>query len=197
LGLLASLVVLVSLTMASIIKLRWINLAGSAMYAAYGSLIHSVPVVLLNLGIVAINVYYLYKFYTAKERFHAVEADMQSELFQYFLNTYKSEIEAIISIKLLMQCDRAFYILRDENIAGMMVGDRVGDVLDLKLDFVFPKYRDFKVGEYYFVHNVHIFKERGIRKIFAHPKSDEFRDYLQKMGFRPVEGSDTTYEKIL
>ncbi|OQX72450.1 MAG: hypothetical protein B6D59_08460 [Campylobacteraceae bacterium 4484_4] len=196
-GYLASVVVLISLMMASIVKLRWINLVGASMFTIYGLLIHSIPVAFLNLGIVGINIYYLYLFYTAKEKFTVVAADMDSELFNHFLETYKAEIERIVPISALKQCQKALYQLRDNEVAGIMVGDRIGDILDIKIDFVFPRYRDYKLGEYFFVKHPELFKQRGIRKIFAHAKDDAYAHYLKRMGFKRVSEDSNTYEKVL
>ncbi|WP_353662321.1 hypothetical protein [Hydrogenimonas sp. SS33] len=197
LGYFASVVVLISLTMASIVKLRWINMAGALLFTIYGLLIHSIPVAFLNFGIVLINIYYLYKYYTLNEEFAVVEAHMDSELFNYFLQRHRKEIEQIVSIELLKQSQKALYLMRDSNIAGIMVGDRIGDILDIKIDYVIPMYRDFKIGEYFFIRHPELFRERGIRKIFAHAKSEAYADYLKKMGFVKVEGSQNTYEKVL
>lgn len=57
-GYLASLVVLISLTMTSIIKLRVINFIGCLLFAAFAYLIDSLPTMLMNLGIAGINVYF-------------------------------------------------------------------------------------------------------------------------------------------
>lgn len=69
LGYLASLIVLISLLMNSILKLRWINLLGSSIFSLYGFLIGALPVGFMNLGIVLINIYHLVKIYHSKEYF--------------------------------------------------------------------------------------------------------------------------------
>ena len=66
-GYLASVVILISLTMSSIVRLRWINLAGAVMFAAFGYLIGSIPTGTLNLGIALIDIYYLVRLYRAKD----------------------------------------------------------------------------------------------------------------------------------
>ena len=197
LGYFASVVVLISLTMSSIVKLRWINLVGALLFTIYGLLIHSIPVAFLNFGIVLINIYYLYKYYTMKEAFAVVEADTSSELFNYYLRKYREDIEKIVPIDLLKRSQKVLYLMRDSNIAGIMAGDRIGDILDIKIDYVIPRYRDFKIGEYFFIRHPEFFKERGIRKIFAHAKTENHARYLERMGFVKVEGSKNTYEKVL
>ncbi|MBP8213899.1 MAG: YgjV family protein [Propionivibrio sp.] len=58
-GYAASILVAISLTMSSIVKLRWLNLAGAAMFSTYGFIIGALPVGFLNLFIVVINVVHL------------------------------------------------------------------------------------------------------------------------------------------
>ena len=89
-GYLASFVVLISLTMTSIIKLRWINLAGCILFAAFAYLIDSVPTVFMNLGVACINLYFLYKIYTTKEAFKIINAAENSEFYQHFLQVNKN-----------------------------------------------------------------------------------------------------------
>ena len=197
LGYLASVVVLISLTMASIVKLRWINLVGAAMFTAYGVLIHSIPVAFLNFGIVVINIYYLYRYYTMRDRFVPVEADLHSELFDYFLKENRADIERIVSITLLKQCRDAVWLMHGNAIAGLMAGDRVDDILEIKLDYAVAQYRDYRLGAYFFVDHPEFFKARGIKKIYAHAKDDRYRRYLQKMGFRPLNNKGTTWVKAL
>ena len=68
-GYLASLVVLVSLTMTSIVKLRVINFIGCLLFAAFAYFIDSYPTMLMNLGIAGINVYYLVGLANSKDKF--------------------------------------------------------------------------------------------------------------------------------
>jgi len=68
-GYIASLIVLISLVMSSVKRLRWINLTGSLIFAVYGVLISSYPVAVMNLGIVLVNTYYLYQIYSKKDLF--------------------------------------------------------------------------------------------------------------------------------
>ena len=53
-GYIASLIVLVSLLMSSVKKLRWINLGGALLFGIYGFLIGSLPTGFMNFGIVSL-----------------------------------------------------------------------------------------------------------------------------------------------
>ncbi len=196
-GYIASVIVLISLLMASIVKLRWINMAGAFLFALYGAMIGSIPVALVNFCIALIDIYYLIQFYKTAETFKTVEADMDSELFRYFVETNREEIEKQIAIDKLSDYSIARYILRDNNIAGIMVAERSGDTLDIKLDYVTPRYRDFKAGRYYFEEHPELFKKEGIDRLKAYAREESHRSYLEKMGFSRVPDSDNEYEKIL
>lgn len=197
LGYLASLVVLISLLMSSLVRLRWINLAGAALFSLYGFIIGALPVALVNLAIALIDIYYLYLHYSARERFDVVEADRESELFAHLLERYGEEIEHQLPLSLLRQCQKIFYILNESEIVGMMAGDRIGDRVDLRLDYAFPRYRDYRMGEYFFLRHPELFKARGIRKILTRAPDEPHRNYLKKMGFRPLDETGAVWEKEL
>jgi uncharacterized protein with PQ loop repeat len=61
-GYLASFIVLISFLMKEMKTLRIINSIGCVMFVAYGILLNfSVPIIITNVAIVAINIYYLMK----------------------------------------------------------------------------------------------------------------------------------------
>lgn len=61
-GYLASLIVLISFLMKNMKTLRIINTIGCVLFVAYGILLNfSIPIVLTNVAIVGINIYYLIK----------------------------------------------------------------------------------------------------------------------------------------
>ncbi len=72
LGYIASILVVISIMMASVVKLRIINSIGALLFGTYGMLIGSWPVVVMNYFIVAVNVYYLWKHYNKKKEELAV-----------------------------------------------------------------------------------------------------------------------------
>ncbi len=196
-GYLASFVVLISLTMTSIIKLRLINLVGCILFATFAYLIGSVPTVFMNIGIACINLYFLYKIYSSKEDFKILKASADSEYYQHFLNVNKKEIEVQAPLDSLSSTNTAFYMLRDNNIAGVLIGNNnIDGSFDIKLDYVIPQYRDFKLGSYYYLQHPEFFKEKGIKTLKAIVSDDEHRIYLEKMGFIKQDDG-RTYVKSL
>ena len=60
-GYVGSALVLVSFLMASVVKLRIVNSVGSLIFAVYALLIKSYPTMVMNICLVLINLYYLWK----------------------------------------------------------------------------------------------------------------------------------------
>ncbi len=196
-GYVSSIVILISLTMSSIVKLRWINLLGAILFSIYGALIGAMPVAVVNFGIVLIDIYYLWLIYKDKEIFTLVDADIGSALFQHFLDSNREEIEKQIPIAEIQEDDKAFYMLRDNNLAGVIIGNIDNQEMNVKLDYVTPRYRDFKLGRYYFIENAKTLKQKGIQVVKASAKEKEHQVYLEKMGFEKIPNSTDKYKKIL
>ncbi|UGA55385.1 hypothetical protein [Vibrio sp. VB16] len=197
-GYLASLVVLVSLTMTSIIKLRVINFIGCVLFAMFAYFIDSYPTMFMNIGIAGINIYFLWKIRTTKEQFTLITESVGSEYFDYFVSSYKSEIELQVSTTELKGADTAFYMLRNNSIAGVLVGNISPEgELSVLLDYVTPEYRDFKLAHYYYVSNPNVIKDRGVKVLKANATTPEHKEYLLKVGFHIVDENEGVYFKEL
>jgi len=198
-GYLASFVVLISLAMTSIIKLRLINLVGCLLFATFAYLIDSVPTIFMNIGIAFINLYFLYQIYNSKEKFKIINASSDAEYYQHFLNINRQDIEKQISLAELKNNDTSFYMLRDDVVAGVLVGNKENsDTFNIKLDYVTPKYRDYKLGYYYYRKHPEFFKDKGINTLKTFVNNDEHRVFLEKMGFTALESeSNHAYIKHL
>lgn len=195
-GYLASLVILISLTMSSIIRLRWINFTGCILFATFGFLIHSLPTALMNVGIAIINLYFLYNIYNTKEEFKLVEADTTSEYFNYFLKMNMHEIEKQITKDKLKTQNKGLYMLRNSNIAGILLGEKNEEgIFFIKVDYVTPQYRDYKLGRYFFEEHTEYFRKKGIHKLVAEAREKSHREYLKRVGFK--ETTKDLYIKII
>lgn len=59
--------ILLSMMMTSVTKLRWLNLLGSVCTVCYALLTHAMPVVVLNVCVVVINGVQLYRLHRQKK----------------------------------------------------------------------------------------------------------------------------------
>ena len=190
-GYVASVLVAVSLMMSSILKLRLINLVGSAAFTVYGVLIHAYPVAAVNGLIVLINLYYLRQMLGSREYFKLLRVQPDSEYLRYFLDFYKADIQRFLPgfTHTPAPDQLTFFVLRDMVPAGLFIGETKGDgALRVVLDFVIPQFRDFKTGRYLFTDQAAFFRELGVSEILSEPGSKEHTDYLRRMGFAPGAG---------
>ena len=194
-GYVASALVAVSLMMSSILKLRLVNLAGSAAFAVYGVLIRAYPVAAMNGFIVFINLYYLHRMLRAREFFHLLSVEPESQYLRHFLDFYDREIRRFLPDFSYQPAagDLTIYVLRDMVPAGLFIGRMEPEGrLCVTLDFVIPQYRDFKTGRYLFRDQAHFFRAHGITEIVSGGGSKVHADYLRRMGFAPVNPADPT-----
>ncbi|HET7228681.1 MAG TPA: hypothetical protein VFJ16_01630 [Longimicrobium sp.] len=188
LGYLASVLVAVSLMMSRILRLRVINLVGSLAFAIYGALIGAYPVAAVNAFICVINVWYLSRMLRAKEYFRILEVEPGSQYVRYFLDFHADDIRRFEPefTHPPQPGELTFLVLRDLMPAGLFVGQvREDGCLWVRLDYVIPSFRDFKVGRYVYGESRDFFRQRGIRTIATAPGAPEQAQYLRRMGFVP------------
>ena len=196
-GYVASALVAISLMMSSILRLRLINLVGSATFAVYGLLIQAYPVAAMNGFIVLINIYYLYRMLRTREFFRLLSVEPDSQYLRQFLSFYDREIRRFIPGARFepRAGDLTLFVLRDMVPAGLFIGRMEGrGRLCVTLDFVIPQYRDFEIGRYLFQEEREFFRSRGIAEIVSEPGTPRHAAYLRRMGFSPsAAGGDERY----
>lgn len=191
-GYIGSIIIAISLTMTSMVKLRWLNFVGALIFTVYGVAINAIPVALVNGFITIIDVYFLYKMYTTKDYFTIQEINADSAYLDQFIQFYKESIPK--DFPNFKRGDKngelAFLVLRNMQIAGIFIGKKDKDnTLEIELDFATPQYRDFKTGDYLFNKNAHLFKELGFSQIAVSPFSKSQMKYYPKIGFKPQKDS--------
>ncbi|MDO6762479.1 hypothetical protein [Agarivorans sp. 1_MG-2023] len=197
-GYLASVVVAISLTMSSIVKLRWLNMIGAALFSSYGFVIGAMPVALLNLFIVFANIYYLQGIYRSKDQFKLVKVEASSPLLQFWIEQYQTDIEKYFpqfSVDSL-QGQSCYMLMRNSEPAGIFVGRQQQHEFEVKLDYVFSAYRDFKTGDFLY-HNSGLFKQLDISKLVTYSSVENHQKYLRKMGFSQSSEDQALYEYSL
>lgn len=197
-GYAASAVIAISLAISSIVKFRWLNLAGALVFSIYGFLIGAIPVGILN-GIIAIvDVYYLVIIYGKKEIFEILEIRPENKYLIRFIEFHNEEIQRFFpgfTYKPDMNTV-SFFILRNMSVAGLYLAHREDDnVLKVGLDYVIPEYRDFKNGKYVYLRLKHKFIVAGFTSVMAEGRSAKYIKYLKKLGFK--EDSNGMFVRVL
>jgi len=199
-GYIASLIVLISLLMSSIKRLRWINLVGALMFGFYGFMIGSIPTGMMNLGIVIIDVYYLIKMYRTSEFFRVIPMEKNDEYVRMFMDFYKEDID-LFSNKTYEQVtnsDIKLFVLRNMTPAGVFFADKKSDNnLVINLDYVAPQFRDFKIGNFVFKSQRDYFLSLGYKNFIAETDNPDHIKYVLKMGFVEDQKNKGFYKKSI
>ena len=196
-GYLGSALVVVSLLMTRILRLRVIGFMGSTTFLIYGLLIGSVPIIITNAVIMVINATFLWRATRVKEWFYLLEIHPESLYLEEFLRFHQEEI-----LKYqpewdgdVADTDLTVLVLRDMQPAMAIVGTVGPSAMDLRLDYAIPRFRDYRMGRFLYDANASFFAERGITTVAAYVHTKQHARYLEKMGF--VETEAGHYERSL
>lgn len=187
-GYAGSVLIVVSLMMRSVLRLRWINLAGALVFAVYGLLIAAPPVWVVNGAIVVIDIYHLAQL--KRDRRHAfemLEVDLDSKYLARFLDVNRAGIRRFQpEFEGIGPTHRVFFVLRDLVPVGVLAvrpGADGGAIVDL--DYVIPGYRDLRPGKFLFRRGT-IRDVLAVTRLVTEPGSRAHQRYLVKMGFERV-----------
>lgn len=186
-GYFASLLVLISFFMSSVVKLRVINMIGSFIFAIYALAIRSYPTAVMNFCLVCVNIYHLARIRRTGKHFFLLPAELDSAYFQHFLQFYQQDIASYFpSFRLRQdQEDTALLVYCDTVPAGVLIGRALEDgTVEVHLDYTTPAYRDCSVGGYLYGQ----LAEQGYQRLMFRQPEKKHAAYLRKMGFREDGG---------
>lgn len=180
-GYIGSLLVLVSFLMSSVVKLRVINSIGGFIFAIYAIIIQSYPTALMNVCLVGINIYYLVRLKNKGQHFGLIDGTKDDALIKYMLEYYKEDINTYFPgwDRNLSKADTAYVVFCDAVPAGVSIGRRKNDTMEMYLDYSTPTYRDCSVGRYLYS----CLPAKGIGKLVFENASEKHVPYLNKVGF--------------
>lgn len=188
-GYVASGLVVLSLTMKSILRLRMIGLAGSTTFLAYGILIEAIPIVITNAVIMGIHLWFLRKLIRKTEIFSVLRVRPDSDYLRAFLEFHADEIQRFqpgFDFRPTMDT-RIWFVLRDLLPAGLFIGEPHPDhSLEVALDYAIPQYRDLKLGRWLYSGSSGIFDEDRPRSVWMRSWSAKHDEYLERMEFSPA-----------
>ena len=182
-GYLGSALVVVSMLMTSVVRLRVINLIGSAIFTCYALLIRSYPTAVMNLFLVGINVYHLFRLLKVQKHYDLIPTDIGDRYVAYLLEKNMDDIHAWFPEFVLPEGGDvvAFLVCCDSNPAGLFLGKRTGDgAVEVLLDYATPVYRDTSVGRYLYEQ----LARNGYRALVFRANAPEHVGYMKKVGYR-------------
>ena len=191
-GYLGSFLVLVSMLMTSVVKLRIINTIGSVIFTIYAFIIKSYPTALMNFCLVLINLHFLWKMSRIEKEYEVVECGRDDLLLKHLLDHYKSDIEEFFPGTDLHaeSIGKAYVVLNQGKPVGFTLTDSQDEEVELKLDYSIPEYRDFSIGTALFNH----LGKLGVRKVIYRGPDENHLAYLNNQGF--VKEGDAYIKKL-
>ncbi len=201
LGYTGSFFVVLSLSMSSVIRLRWLSLVGSSSFTVYGLLVGAYPVAVTNGCIVLLNLWHLSRLRKREEVFSLLDIRRVDNAFvQRFLSFHHADIDRFFPDFDLAAIPgaRIALVLRDVNPAGLVVWTEEDDTVRIHLDYVVARYRDMRCARFFLECHEETWFARGRRRLLSPAAGQVHRDYLRRMGYRPA-GSlpETWYEREL
>ena len=193
-GYTGSLLVIVSMLMTSVVKLRIINTIGSVIFCGYALAIHSYPTAAMQVCLIIINIINLYKLNNTKKEYAAVGTKADDGFLTHFLFANSSDIKKFFpDFSAPSAEDKIFLITCEQVPAGVFIAKDDGKgSLTVKLDYTTPAYRDCSAGKFFYAH----LQKLGIKKIYAETKIPAHEKYLHKMGFLP-DGDSQVFVKAM
>jgi GNAT superfamily N-acetyltransferase len=184
LGYVASFIILISLTMKSLVRLRWINAFGSLLFVVFAFLTKSTPTIFMNLGIVAIDLFFIWRITRNKNEYKLIKAERGSAFLDYFYQRHRKEIDAIFGETSFASATGFSYFVCNGEIAGIFAWrENSPTECQILIDFVTPRYRDTKIGSYFFRQQLPYFREKGYLKFVYREVGERHWKYLAKIGF--------------
>lgn len=180
-GYLGSFLVLVSMLMTSVVKLRIINTIGSVIFTIYAVIIKSYPTAFMNFCLVLINLHFLIRMSKMGKEYELVEVQKDDRLLNFLLAHYMDDIKkSFPGIDLKMEeIGKSYVVLCEGKPVGLTLGVLDGENLDLKLDYSIPEFRDFSIGTFLFRN----LKEKGIKSVTYEGPDEHHKAYLDRQGF--------------
>ncbi|WP_147795237.1 hypothetical protein [Cellulomonas sp. Y8] len=199
-GWVGSVLVVVSLMQARVLRFRWLNFAGSVIATAYNTIVGIWPFAAMNAVIAVIDAYWLWRL--TRERhdadvYEVVPVGAGDHYLRHVLGVHADDIARYYP-SFGLPGDAAgedaggsrwaYLVLRGDETVGVVVvrdaGDGVGEV---ELDWVTPRFRDFAPGEFVYRRSG-AFAGTGLRSLVVAEDARDTGPYLERVGFARVDG---------
>lgn len=192
-GYIGSALVVISMLMSSIVKLRVINVIGSVISATYALIVHAIPLVVMNICLIIINLVSLRKLLKNTKTYQLVETTTADSLVQYFLTYHQQDIEQVFPDfnRASLQNKPCYVVFCEGNAAGVTIVQENQEQLEVLVDYSTQAYRDCSVGKFLYQKLTEMGKKS---LLFRSTLTPTHQSYLLKMGFIQEEDG---YRKTL
>ena len=182
-GYVGSALVLLSMLMTSVVRLRVINLIGSIIFAVYALMIRSYPTAVMNIALAGINIYQLTKLFNEKKSYRLIKTSRDDGFFSYMLSECDEDIRHFFPDydPDRVKADIVYIVCCGSDPACLFLGKvEQPDTINTLLDYALPAYRDTSVGR--FLHKE--LAGEGYKTLIFGMDPVHHTDFLEKTGYR-------------
>jgi hypothetical protein len=182
-----SALLIVSLLQTRVLRFRLLNVAASVSLVIFNALVGVWPMVGMNLATTAINLWFIVRLLRERHdeaAFDVLQVGPRDAYFQQFLTVHADDIARFYPRWRRTETDDlAFQVQKGDETVGIVLIRPEGDVAQVVLDYVTPRYRDFSPGEFVWRRAPRL-RERGFRRVVTPP--DMVAPYYERVdaGFR-------------
>lgn len=177
-----------SILQTRLLRLRVLNMVASTSLLVFNALIEVWPMVAMNAVLASINAIKIVQLVREQHDeavFEVIEVRPESKYLAHILNNHRDDI-ARFQPDLDWQPSRpgshAFVVVKGDETVGAVLLRAEGEVAQVQLDYVTPRYRDFSPGEFVWRRSGAL-RERGFRRVLT-PRN-MVDPYYPRLGFAP------------
>ena len=174
-GYIGTALVIISMLMTSVTKLRTINLCGSVISATYAAITNAWPIFVMNVCLIIINGFHLIRQYTRKNNLFLILSQKNDPLLLNFLEKNHHHLKKLLPNYALFNKNNYYLIYNDNEIIGILIGNKNNNSFDIDLFYLQPKHRHLNVFP--------ILSKNNIYELSSHSKTTNYNNYLKKIGF--------------
>ena len=141
-----------SLLQTRVLRFRVLNLVACVVLAFFNAMIGVWPMAAQNVVLAAINVYFLANLLRERHdeaAFEVLQVGAGDDYLRHVLDVHRDDIvRHQPDFTAPQPGDRVFIVIKGDETVGVVVIASQGDVAQVRLDYVTPRYRDFTPGEF-------------------------------------------------
>ena len=146
-GYAGSALVIISMMMTSVLRLRAVNIVGSALAFFYAMAVKAYPVALLNGFLILVNAVKIIQFFRIEKSYNLIETDGSAALPNYLARKYSDDIlNYFPDFKGVDTNDKVFVLMNGDCATGITAGKSDGENFLISIDYTTPAYRDNSAG---------------------------------------------------
>lgn len=188
LGWAGSALLVYSVMQARVLRFRVLNLLACLILTVFNALLLIWPMVAMNVVLSAINLWFIRSLVGQRhdaDAFSVVEVGPNDEFLRHVLRIHQADMlkhQPDLLWDGAAEGRRAYLVLREDETVGVVLAHEEADgVLQIELDYVTPRYRDFSPGEFVWRRSA-LLQGQGLRKIVT-PRG-MVAPYYANVGFR-------------